>query len=204
MVQLNGWASDTDGRQDLDERQMMVVSAHVFLHECVSASHGTGSGEAGARSLSPINPQGPHWTEVRLADVLLIYGAGQVLDGLHPLEPTALLIHRWIQWLNPLAKPVLDTHMLLADRAILAQGGRLEWCNQNALRFFGRVAFDDTYNVLAPDGTEAGRVLAAEWAGYVLNGTKRLDGGVGRSEAWAFDDLVLVERASMHQVPGSA
>ena len=147
-----------------------------------------------------INPQGLHWSEVRPADVLLIDGAGQVLDGPHPLEPTAFFIHSWIHRLNPHAKAVLHTHIPYATALTLVQGGRMEWCNQNALRFFGRVAFDDTYNGLALDDTE-GRRIASQLNGHdVMFMASHGVTVVGRSVAWAFDDLYYLERACMHQV----
>lgn len=147
-----------------------------------------------------INPQGLHWSEVRPADVLLIDGAGQVLDGPHPLEPTAFFIHSWIHRLNPHAKAVLHTHMPYATALTLVQGGRMEWCNQNALRFFGRVAFDDTYNGLALDDTE-GRRIASQLNGHdVMFMASHGVTVVGRSVAWAFDDLYYLERACQAQV----
>jgi ribulose-5-phosphate 4-epimerase/fuculose-1-phosphate aldolase len=85
------------------------------------------------------------------------HDGAQVLDGPHPLEPTAFFIHSWIHR-RPHAKAVLHTHMPYATALTLLQGGRLEWCNQNALRFFGRVAFDDTYNGLALDDAEGRRI----------------------------------------------
>lgn len=148
-----------------------------------------------------INPQGLHWSEVRAADVLLIDGAGHVLDGPHPLEPTAFFIHSWIHRLNPHAKAVLHTHMPYATALTLVQGGRLAWCNQNALRFHGRVAYDDDYNGLALDDAEGRRIASQLSAGAdVVFMASHGVSVVGRSVAWAFDDLYYLERACMHQV----
>ena len=182
------------GREDL--AAALRWSAHLGLNEGVCNHY--------SLELAPdrylINPQGLHWSEVRPADVLLIDGAGQVLDGPHPLEPTAFFIHSWIHRLNPHAKAVLHTHMPYATALTLVQGGRMEWCNQNALRFFGRVAFDDTYNGLALDDTE-GRRIASQLNGHdVMFMASHGVTVVGRSVAWAFDDLYYLERACMHQV----
>ena len=147
-----------------------------------------------------INPQGLHWSEVTAGDMLLIDGAGRVIDGRHPLEPTAFFIHSRIHRRHRHAKAVLHTHMPYATALTLVEGGRLEWCNQNTLRFFGRVAYDDAYNGLALDAAEGDRIAA------------QLDGGqqvlfmashgvtvVGRTLAWAFDDLYYLERACQVQ-----
>jgi len=147
-----------------------------------------------------INPQGLHWSEVRPADVLLIDGAGRVLDGPHPLEPTAFFIHSWIHRLNPHARAVLHTHMPYATALTLVQGGRLAWCNQNTLRFHGRVAYDDAYNGLALDDAEGRRIASGLNGADVLFMASHGVTVVGRSIAWAFDDLYYLERACMHQV----
>lgn len=147
-----------------------------------------------------INPQGLHWSEVRAADVLLIDGDGRVLDGRHPLEPTAFFIHSWIHRRNPHAKCVLHTHMPYATALTLVEGGRLEWCSQNALRFRGRVAYDDEYNGLALDDAEGERIASKLRDADVMFMASHGVTVVGKSVAWAFDDLYYLERACMHQV----
>jgi ribulose-5-phosphate 4-epimerase/fuculose-1-phosphate aldolase len=146
-----------------------------------------------------INPQGLHWSEVKARDILLIDGEGRVLDGPHALEPTAFFIHSWIHRLNPHAKAVLHTHMPYATALTLVQGGRLEWCNQNALRFRGRVAYDDTYNGLALDDAEGRRIASQLRGADVVFMASHGVTVVGPSVAWAFDDLYYLERACMHQ-----
>lgn len=150
-----------------------------------------------------INPQGLHWSEVRPSDVLLIDGTGKVVDGPHPIEPTAFFIHSWIHRLNPHARCVLHTHMPYATGLALVAGARLEMCSQNALRFFGRIGYDDVYNGLALDDAEGRRIASALEGKDVL-----FMGGhgvtvVGPSVAWAFDDLYYLERACLHQAMGA-
>lgn len=146
-----------------------------------------------------INPQGLHWSEVRPEDILLIDGAGTVIDGRHSLEPTAFFIHSWIHRKNPHARCVLHTHMPYATAITLIDGGRLEWCNQGALRFFGRIAYDDRYEGLALDDTEGQRIAATIGSADVVFMASHGVTVVGPSVAWAFDDLYYLERACMHQ-----
>ena len=146
-----------------------------------------------------INPQGLHWSEVRANDILLIDGTGTVIDGCHPLEPTAFFIHSWIHRLNPHATCVLHTHMPYATAITLIDGGRLEWCNQGALRFFGRVGYDDRYEGLALDDAEGQRIAATLGSADVVFMASHGVTVVGPSVAWAFDDLYYLERACMHQ-----
>lgn len=147
-----------------------------------------------------INPQGLHWSEVTPGDLLLIDSWGRILEGRHSLEPTAFFIHSHIHLANPAAKCVMHTHMPFATALTLVAGGRVEWCNQNALRYYGRIAYDDEYNGVALDDAE-GRRIAGKLAGCDV--MFMASHGVtvsGPSVAWAFDDLYYLERACMHQV----
>ncbi|HVL57044.1 MAG TPA: aldolase [Burkholderiaceae bacterium] len=146
-----------------------------------------------------INPQGRHWSELTAADILLIDGEGRVLDGRHTLEPTAFFIHSWIHRLNPQAKAVLHTHMPYATALTLIDGGRLEWCNQNTLRFWNRVAYDDSYRGLALDAAEGERIASQLRGKDVMFMASHGVTVVGPTVAWAFDDLYYLERACMFQ-----
>ncbi len=147
-----------------------------------------------------INPQGMHWSEVTPGDILLIDAKGGIIEGRHALEPTAFFIHSHIHLANPTAKCVMHTHMPFATALTLVAGGRLEWCNQNALRYFGRVAYDDEYNGVALDVAE-GRRIAGKLAGRdVMFMASHGITVSGASVAWTFDDLYYLERACMHQV----
>jgi ribulose-5-phosphate 4-epimerase/fuculose-1-phosphate aldolase len=147
-----------------------------------------------------INPQGLHWGEVTAADILLIDGSGAVLEGRHSLEPTAFFIHSWIHRLNSHAKCVLHTHMPYATALTLVDGGRLAWCNQNALRFYDRIAYDDHYNGVALDAAEGRRIAQQLQDKDVMFMASHGVTVVGATVAWAFDDLYYLERACMHQV----
>ncbi len=147
-----------------------------------------------------INPQGLHWGEVTAGDILLIDAGGNIIDGRHSLEPTAFFIHSHIHQANPHAKCVMHTHMPFATALTLITDGRVEWCNQNALRFYQRIVYDDRYNGVALDAAE-GRRIAAQLKGRdVMFMASHGVTVVGSSVAWTFDDLYYLERACMHQV----
>ena len=171
-----------------------------------AARHGLNEGVCNHFSLEVgpdrylINPQGLHWSEVTAGDVLLIDGDGRVLEGRHPLEPTAFFIHSRIHRMHPHAKAVLHTHMPYATALTLVEGGRLEWCNQNALRFWGRVGYDDVYNGVALDAAEGERIASQLDGRDVVFMASHGVTVVGPTLAWAFDDLYYLERACMHQV----
>jgi ribulose-5-phosphate 4-epimerase/fuculose-1-phosphate aldolase len=146
-----------------------------------------------------INPQGLHWGEVKASDILLIDGKGNVIDGKHPLEPTAFFIHSWIHRINTHAKAVLHTHMPYATALTLINDGKLAWCNQNTLRFWNRVAYDNKYNGLALDDLEGERIASQLRGRDVLFMASHGVTVVGATIAHAFDDLYYLERACMHQ-----
>ena len=146
-----------------------------------------------------INPQGLHWEEVCAGDVLLINGQGSVIEGRHTIEPSAFFIHSWIHRLNPHAKAILHTHMPYATALTLVPGGRLSWSHQNALRFWGRVGYDDSYGGVALDAAEGERIGLAMRGNEVMFMASHGVTVTGSTMAWAFDDLYYLERACMHQ-----
>jgi ribulose-5-phosphate 4-epimerase/fuculose-1-phosphate aldolase len=147
-----------------------------------------------------INPQGLHWSEVTPADLVVVDAHGRKITGRHNVEPTAFFIHGALHRGKPTARCVLHTHMPYATSLTIVQGGRLEWASQNALKFHGRIAYDDDYNGLALDDAEGERmcgrlgdadVLFLANHGVIVTG-ERID--------TAFDDLYYLERACMLQV----
>jgi ribulose-5-phosphate 4-epimerase/fuculose-1-phosphate aldolase len=147
-----------------------------------------------------INPQGLHWSEIGAADLVLIDREGRKVEGRHEVEPTAFFIHGAIHRLVPQAACVMHTHMPYATALALLQGGRLEMASQNALRFHGRIAYEDEYNGLVLEAAEAERIARRLLDTDVLFLANH---GVivrGASVAWAYDDLYYLERACMHQV----
>lgn len=146
-----------------------------------------------------INPQGLHWSEVCASDILLINGAGTVIEGRHPIEPSAFFIHSWIHRLHPRAVAILHTHMPYATALTLIEGGRLRWSHQNALRFWGRVGYDDHYGGVALDDAEGRRIAESLRDVDIVFMASHGVTVVGPSLAWAFDDLYYLERACMHQ-----
>src|SRR5215212_6040590 len=88
-----------------------------------------------------INPYGIHWCEMRPSDLLMIDGAGQVLEGEGEVEATARNIHVAGHRANPRHKAIFHVHMPYATSLTMIEGGRLEMAHQTAARFYGRVAY---------------------------------------------------------------
>ncbi len=153
-----------------------------------------------------INSQGLHWSEIRASDLLVIDGKGNVLAGERPVEATAFYIHGRIHRARASAQCVLHTHMPHVTALTIVEGGRLEPCSQNALRFYGQVAYDDDsvdgggYRGLALDhaeGDRMARILGEKRVLFLANHGVVV---VGPDVASAFDDLYYLERAAEAQV----
>lgn len=147
-----------------------------------------------------INPQGLHWSEITPADILLVDGNGKVIEGRHTVEPTAMFIHARIHKSKRAPACVLHTHMPFATALTMLEGSRLEPASQNALRFYGKVAYDDEYNGLVLDNAEGDRIASRLGDADVLFLANHGVIVCGETVAWAFDDLYYLERACMAQV----
>jgi ribulose-5-phosphate 4-epimerase/fuculose-1-phosphate aldolase len=133
-----------------------------------------------------INPRGLHWSEIGADDIVLIDVQGEVLAGRHRVEPTALFIHGAVHRITALT--------LTADRALDPT------LSQNAMRYMGRIAIDDTYNGLALDDAEGERIaraMAGKDVAFLANHGVLV---AGATLAHAYDDLYYLERACLHQV----
>jgi ribulose-5-phosphate 4-epimerase/fuculose-1-phosphate aldolase len=147
-----------------------------------------------------INPQGLHWSEITPGDLVVIDPDGVVVEGKHPVEATAFFIHSRIHQSKPSAACVMHTHMPYATAIAVRDGGRLEWASQNALRFYGRVAYDEFYNGLVLDAEEGDRVCAQLGNADALFLANHGVIVCGETVAQVFDDLYYLERACMAQV----
>jgi ribulose-5-phosphate 4-epimerase/fuculose-1-phosphate aldolase len=147
-----------------------------------------------------INPYGPHWSAMTASHLLLVDGAGRILEGDGELEASALHIHSRIHLASPSAVCVLHTHMPYATSLTSVHGARLEPISQNATRFLGDVAYDDQFNGLVLDASEGDRLAAALGDKRVMFLANHGVIVVGPTVAEAFDDLYYLERAAQLQV----
>ncbi len=147
-----------------------------------------------------VNPYGPHWAEVTASDLLLVDAEGTVLEGELPLDLTAYHIHSRLHMRVSQARCVLHTHMPYATALTSVEGGRIEPVNQNALRFWNTVAYDDDYNGLVLDHQEGDRLCRAMGNKSVLFLANHGVIVTGGSVAEAFDTLYFLERTCQNQV----
>jgi ribulose-5-phosphate 4-epimerase/fuculose-1-phosphate aldolase len=147
-----------------------------------------------------INPQGIHWSEIVPSDIVTVDAAGNRVAGNRSVEPTAFFIHSRIHRAKSSARCIMHAHMPYATALTLLEDGKLEWCSQNAVRFYGRIAYDTQYNGLALDDAEGDRICATLASADILFMANHGLLVCGGSIANAFDDLYYLERAAMMQV----
>ena len=147
-----------------------------------------------------INPYGWHWSEITASSLVLLDGEGTVLEGEHEVETSAFTIHRGIHVAAPNAACVLHTHMPHATALTLLEDGELKMCEQNALNFHDRIAYDTEYNGLSLDIEEGDRIASKLGNRAVLMMASHGVTVTGASVGEAFTDLYYRERAAMFQV----
>jgi ribulose-5-phosphate 4-epimerase/fuculose-1-phosphate aldolase len=147
-----------------------------------------------------LNRYGLHWGEVSASNLLALDATGKVLEGEGDYEKTAFYIHSRIHLAHPRAACVLHTHMPYATALTLLEHGRLEMAEQNALRFYDDIAYDDTYNGLVVDNAEGDRLARVLGEKRVMFLASHGVIVVGPSVAEAFDLMYYLERACRLQV----
>jgi ribulose-5-phosphate 4-epimerase/fuculose-1-phosphate aldolase len=154
----------------------------------------------GRPDLFLLNPQGLHWSEITPNDLIMVNAAGEVVEGRHAMEPTAFFIHSRIH-VGAKRKVVLHTHMPYATALTICENGRLDTtANQNAMRYHGRITYDDVYGGVALDTAEGDRISAALGKSDVMFMANHGVTVCGERIDYAFDDLYYLERCCLVQV----
>ncbi len=159
----------TEPRVDAAVLQAARVDLAVLLR--AAAAHGFNEGIdnhfslalPGRDDLFLLNRYGPHWSEMRASDILLIDYDGNVVDGEGDWEITAFMIHRGVHRARPDARCVLHTHMPYATALSMTADGLDTRLGQNAMYFHGKLG-RAVYGGLA-DAAEEGDRLGASVAG---------------------------------------
>ncbi|MGL4496286.1 MAG: aldolase [Beijerinckiaceae bacterium] len=149
-----------------------------------------------------INPYGIHWREMEPDNLLMIDGAGNILEGVGEVEATARNIHIAGHRANPRHKAIFHVHMPYATSLTMIEGGRLEMAHQTACRFHGRLAYQG-FGGVALTAEEGERIAAAQknnpHADIIFLDHHGVTVGA-ESCALAFDELYFLERACRQQV----
>ena len=147
-----------------------------------------------------INPYGWHWSEITASSLVLCNDRGEVLEGENTVEDTAFFIHSGIHKHVPGATVVLHTHQPYITALSLLKENKLKMCEQNALAFHNRIAYDNAYNGLALDSEEGSRLASMMQGKSILMMAGHGVTVTGPTMREAFNDLYYLERAAMFQV----
>ncbi|MBT3170853.1 MAG: aldolase [Rhodospirillaceae bacterium] len=143
---------------------------------------------------------GTHWSQVTASNLLMVSLDGEVLEGEGVVEDTAFYIHAPIHRARPDLQCIMHTHQTQTLALAMIEGGAIEPINQNALRYYDRVARDDNYNGLAFDDQE-GRRLAKSMQGKNILMMANHGVLIGASSvARAYDEIYYLERTAAAQI----
>ena len=176
-------------------------AARLNLHEAVANHFSVAVSDDGQKFL--INPAGRHFSQMRASELLLVdmNADGFGISKSQVVDPTAMNLHGQIHKLAPDANCVLHTHMPYATALACLRDFEFLMLDQNACRFYNRIAYDRDYAGMALEASEGERV--AKLLGRSRSVLFLANHGVivvGKTVAEAFDELYYLEKASQLQV----
>lgn len=118
-----------------------------------------------------VNPFGVYFGHIRVSDLILVNGSGEILAGDHPVNAAAFAIHSQIHAARPEAIAAAHAHSIYG-KTWSTLGRPLDPLTQDACSFFNdHVVFDDyTGVVLDPrEGQRIGQTLGTAKAAILRN-----------------------------------
>lgn len=183
-------------------------SEGVCNHLTVSFQHPQSKSNYGA---SLCIAHGFDWTEVTPESLVVFDNlTGEIIEGNGEVENSAFHIHSVIHRSIPEAKVIFHTHMPYAT-ALMSLAypqnnndnincGNLQMINQNCMRYYNDISYDNDYQGFVNDQKEGLRI--AEMLGnkkiLFMRNHGVLVTGKNIYETW--DDLYYLERACMNQI----
>jgi len=183
------------------ERQARIDLAAAFrwavrlgFHEGIANHFSAAVSDDGRRFL--VNPRWRHFARIRASDLVLVNAddPGTMARPDAP-DPTAWYIHAALHRTLPQARCILHTHMPHATTLTTLKDSEIKPIDQNCLRFYGRVAYDDVYDGLALSSEEGERMARAIGDKSVMMMANHGVIVVAKSVAQAFDELYYLEKA---------
>ncbi len=147
-----------------------------------------------------INPQGYHWSEVTASNLLMVDKAGDVVEGEGYVEASAFYIHYHIHHTAPAARCVLHAHPRFSTAVVCVEGGRVEYSHQDSLRFYDRIAYDDSFNGVVHEDNEGERIARGLGNRPIMMMAHHGITVTGATVARAYNDFYYLEKACEYQV----
>ena len=168
-------------------------TARLNMHESIANHFSVATADDGSRFL--INPYGRHFSRMRASDLVEV-GSEAEPEGMgDTIDPTAWAIHGALHRRVPHARCIMHLHPKYTTALACLKDPVLPPIDQNTMRFYNRVAFDDGYDGMGL-GDEAERL-----ARVLGNRSVMLMGQhgilmVGPTVAHCFDAIYYFERGA--------
>ncbi|MGI4861246.1 MAG: class II aldolase/adducin family protein [Janthinobacterium lividum] len=107
-----------------------------------------------------VNPLGRHFSRIRVSDLLLVNGQGEIVVGKGPVNQAAFAIHAAIHEAHPQLVAAAHTHSLYG-KAWSTLGRKLDPLTQDACSFYQDHALFDDFRGVVLDTSEGARIAAA-------------------------------------------
>jgi ribulose-5-phosphate 4-epimerase/fuculose-1-phosphate aldolase len=175
-------------------------AARLGLHEGIANHFSVATSDDGTRFL--LNPVGSHFSRIRACDLLhLDTQDPATFNGNNAPDPTAWNLHAELHKRLPQARCILHTHMPQTTALCCLQDYEFLMLDQNACRFYQRIAYDRHYSGMALNANEGERV--AQLMGSDKSVLFMANHGVivvAPTVAQALDELCYLEKAAALQV----
>jgi ribulose-5-phosphate 4-epimerase/fuculose-1-phosphate aldolase len=190
----------TEAQTRIDLAAAFRWTARLNWHESIANHFSAAVSQDGSKFL--LNPNGRHFSRVRASELLLLDAKDpSSAEGPNAPDPTAWHLHAQLHRLVPRARCILHTHMPNALALCCVKDYEFLMLDQNACRYYQRIAYDRDYNGMALDESEGMRVarLLGDDKNVLFMGNHGVM-AIGATVAEAFDELYYLERASAVQI----
>lgn len=203
----NGSTNTLSSTTDQSEWDLRVDLAAAFRwaarlnsHESVANHFSAAVSDDGRKFL--LQRSGQHFSQVRASDLILLDLDNPVsLDAEGAPDPSAWYLHGHLHQALPQARCILHVHAPYTLTLACLKDFEFLMLDQNACRFYGRIAYDRNYDGLAVSDEEGQRVSALmdEGKSVLFMGNHGVM-VIGPTVAQAFDELYYLEKAAQIQV----
>lgn len=175
-------------------------AARLNYHESIANHFSVAVSNDGRQFL--LQAQGRHFSQITASELLLLDVDNPAsLEGENAPDPTAWYLHAHLHQHLPQARCILHVHAPWSLTLACLKDFEFLMLDQNACRFYGRIAYDRDYSGLALDDGEGERVasLMEDGKSVMFMGNHGVM-VIGSTVAQAFDELYYLEKASQVQV----
>lgn len=203
-AQISDSISEKEWQIRVDLAAALRWTARLNLHEAVANHYSVVISDDGKEFL--LNPKLRHFSRVKASDMVKLHiDDKEALNRPDAPDITAWYLHSQLHASLPHAKVIFHTHMPNTLALACLKDFEFLMLDQNATRFYDRIAYDREYNGLAIDDQEGARC-----AELLKDGKSILFMGnhgvmiVGETVADVFDEMYYLEKAAETQVKALA